>query len=66
MSPEREATRKGVSDAWDFWLSQHDISTPELIEAAVKEATSAWLTANTDRLITAVAEAIALQAGEDR
>ncbi|MFG2870999.1 hypothetical protein [Streptomyces sp. NPDC048338] len=55
-----------MCDAWDFWLSQHDISTPELIETAVKEATSAWLDANTDRLIAAVAEVVARQAGGNR
>lgn len=35
--------RGDVRDAWDFWLSQHDISVPEPIHDAVREAVTAWL-----------------------
>lgn len=40
---KESAARQGVSDAWDFWLSQHPISVPELIKDAVKEAVTEWL-----------------------
>jgi hypothetical protein len=48
VSKEHDATRKGVQDAWDFWLSQHDISTPETIELAVRDAFKQWLNAEFD------------------
>ena len=55
MSRE-DSTRKGVSDAWDFWLSQHDVSVPETIFAAVEKAVRGWLDDNTDALIAAIAD----------
>lgn len=54
-----DSVTKGVIDAWDFWLSQHDYTVPELIEDAVHGATRAWLNANTPALIAAIAEAVA-------
>jgi hypothetical protein len=38
-----EATRLGVRDAWDFWLDQHPISVPEIIQLAAREAVADWL-----------------------
>jgi hypothetical protein len=38
-----EAIAKGVRDAWDFYLSQHDISTPDLIEKGVRDAWDFYL-----------------------
>lgn len=62
---EQEAVAKGVADAWDFWLSQHDISTPELIEAAVEKSVSGWLAAHSDELIAAIAKAVAENTTEE-
>jgi len=39
-------TREGVEEAWVYWLSQHPISVPETIEAAVKTAVNQWLVVN--------------------
>ncbi len=47
-------TKKGVEAAWDFWLSQHDVSVPEIIKEAVKEAFGAWLNAHTDEILERV------------
>ncbi|MCX5607184.1 hypothetical protein OHB39_06250 [Streptomyces sp. NBC_00047] len=65
MSTPPEAITKGISDAWDFWLSQHDISTPELIQDAVEKSVSSWLTAHSDELIAAIATAVARNAKEE-
>lgn len=51
-----EAISLGVRDAWDFWLSQHDISVPECIEAAVREAVSDWLDSHTADLLDRMAQ----------
>lgn len=73
MTKDFDAIAKGVSDSWDFWLSQHDVSTPEcIIEATQKAfsqwlysygedvigaAVSRWLDSRADELIEAVADA---------
>ena len=36
--------RAGVRDSWDYWLSQHPVSVPVLIESAVRAAVFEWLT----------------------
>ncbi|MBB6343780.1 bifunctional pyridoxal-dependent enzyme with beta-cystathionase and maltose regulon repressor activities [Nonomuraea muscovyensis] len=59
MTARHDATAKGVRDAWDFWLSQHDVSVPETIEAAVQQSVTSWLNSNTDDLIAAIAAAVA-------
>jgi hypothetical protein len=50
----RDAISKGVEGSFDFWLSQHDVSTPEIIECAVKSAFTDWLDAHTDALVAAI------------
>jgi hypothetical protein len=57
-----KAVTQGVTDAWDFWLSQHDVSVPDRIEAAVGDAFKAWLDQHTAELIAAIAEAAAHEA----
>lgn len=57
--PSARATTEGVAEAWTYWLNQHPISVPELIERAVEKAVDVWMDANADKLITAIAEAIA-------
>jgi hypothetical protein len=38
-----QAVREGVRDAFGFWMSQHNISFPDLIERAIKEAMKEYL-----------------------
>lgn len=60
MTDNDEAVKAGVSDAWDYWLTQHDVSVPEIIHEAVKDAVTRWLDAHgEDVLKTALREAIA-------
>lgn len=42
-NPDHDSIKAGVTDAWDFWLSQHDVSVPATIQAAVKEVVADWL-----------------------
>jgi hypothetical protein len=48
-------TAEGVRDAWDFWLSQHDYSVADRIEAGARDAITAWLDANTQLVVDAIA-----------
>lgn len=59
MTIPPEAITKGVADSFDFWLSQHDISTPEVIQAGVERALGGWLASHSDELIAAIAKAVA-------
>jgi hypothetical protein len=56
---EYQATERGVRDAWDFWLSQHDVSVPATIEVVVKDAVDAWLDRYGEDLFTAAVEKVA-------
>lgn len=49
---------KAVSDSWDFWLSQHDVTVPRCIEDAVDRSVSSWLDENTDFIDSAVYDAM--------
>jgi hypothetical protein len=42
-SPDHDSVKAGVTDAWDFWLSQHDYSVPDTIKAAIKDVFADWL-----------------------
>lgn len=55
--PKKEdATAKGVADSWDFWLEQHPVSVPEIIEEAVEKAFTKWLDAHADEIVAAIAK----------
>lgn len=58
-----KAIREGVTESFDFWLSQHDVSTPECIIEGVEKAFRTWLENNEDRLIEAIAAACARKKG---
>jgi hypothetical protein len=59
MTEKHDAVKAGVADAWDFWLSQHDVSVPMTIENAVKAAITDWLDRNGEELFRkALREAI--------
>ena len=47
---------EAIENAWVFWLSQHDVSVPETIEAAVQKAFSRWLNENKGEIIAAIAK----------
>jgi hypothetical protein len=48
-------TGLGVRDAFDFWLSQHDISVPEMFQQSIKAAVEAWLDNHSNEIIEAIA-----------
>lgn len=50
-----EAIQKGVTEAFDFWLSQHDVTMPACIEYAVEKAMKAWLEEHTEEIIERIA-----------
>ena len=37
---------KAITDAFDFWLSQHDISFPEILGRAIEDSFRVWLMNN--------------------
>jgi hypothetical protein len=55
MTNESSAAR-GVREAWDYWLSDHPVSVPEIIEVAVRDAFAEWLNSHADEIIAAIAE----------
>lgn len=56
-----EDVRGGVADAVDFWLSQHDVSTPECIIEGVQKAAAAWMSEHADEIIESVAAKVAAE-----
>ncbi len=54
---EFEQSRLGVKDAFGFWLSQHDVSFPALVQASVKAAFSERLDENSEAIVEAIAKA---------
>lgn len=61
MSEKEKAITQGVSDAFDFFLSQRDMSTFSFIESATKKAVGEWLEEHSSELVAGVARAIAVQ-----
>jgi hypothetical protein len=57
-SDREDVTHEAIRDAWDFWLSQHDVSVPLIIEQAIKSAVMTWLEEHTDELLNRVATEI--------
>jgi hypothetical protein len=55
------AVQEGVREAWDFWLSQHPVSVPDIIQEAIKQAVTTWFDAHTDELLETLAATIAQQ-----
>ena len=47
--------KDGVADAFGFWLSQHDVTTPDCIESAIRESFTKWLNENADEIIERIA-----------
>ena len=54
-----KAIQDGVAEAFDYWLSQHDVSTPECIMIAIEKAFYDWLCRNSDDLIEKLAMKVA-------
>jgi len=57
MTKDTDA-KKGVESAWDFWLRQHDVSVPDIIETAIKETFDTWLAVHTDDIMDRVHAAV--------
>lgn len=55
MTAKEKAAVEGVERAWDFWLGQHPVSVPEIIEEAIKKAFAAWLDEHSDEIVAAIA-----------
>ena len=51
---QHDSVKAGVTESWDFWLSQHDVSVPETIQDAVKEAFTGWLDAHSEAITQSV------------
>ncbi|MEU9516612.1 hypothetical protein [Micromonospora sp. NPDC048169] len=47
--------RDGAAEAFAFWLSQHQVTVPQVIEDAAERAITSWLNAHTDELAEAIA-----------
>lgn len=56
-----QATTRGVTEAWDWWLHQHEVTAPGAVEKGVELAFGDWLTKNTDALIAAIARQVATE-----
>ncbi len=52
-SEGRAALAHGVSEALDFWLSQHEVTVSEVIGDAVRSAVEGWLEAHAEEVIAA-------------
>ncbi|MGP0063308.1 MAG: hypothetical protein ACLQGP_06850 [Isosphaeraceae bacterium] len=52
-----DSISRGVADAWDTYLNEHNVSVPQLIEGAIVKAVTKWLEAREDEIIEARAQA---------
>lgn len=70
MADKAADAADGVRDAWDYWLSQHPVSVPEIIEKAAEVSFGKWLSLNADELMDRIAREVAKRvpppAGEAR
>jgi hypothetical protein len=55
-----KSVREGVEEAFGFWLSQHDVSTPECVIEGVKQAAAEWMEKHTDELVVEIAGRVQL------
>ena len=53
---KQEAVMLGIRNAWDFSLSQHEISVPQAIEDSVKATFRQWLDDNRADVLAAIAK----------
>jgi hypothetical protein len=58
MATRENNTRLGVEDAWDFWLSQHEITVPDCIVEAITKAFSESLVENKEAVLAAIARGV--------
>jgi hypothetical protein len=57
MTVKEKAIVSGVSDAFDFWLSQHPITVQGLVEEAIKEALRERLENHSSEIISEIGQA---------
>ena len=48
---QMDRVQQGVTESFDFWLSQHDVSFPQLLEDAIEKAFQGWLDNNIDTIV---------------
>lgn len=60
-----DTVKEAITDAWCFWLSQHDITVPDCIELAARHAITDWLDRNPEVLADAIARRFADQPAPD-
>jgi hypothetical protein len=58
MNVNEDTLREGVAEASCYWLSQHDISFPDLCEDAITEAFNRWLDNNRELIISRFTEVL--------
>ncbi len=49
--------KEGVTEAFDFWLSQHPITMQDLVELSLTQAMKEWLDKNREEIIEKIASA---------
>jgi|KBSMisStaDraftv2_1062788.scaffolds.fasta_scaffold1279853_2 hypothetical protein len=54
--PNNAATKEGVAEAFDFWLSQHPLTIGDIIEEAISKSLTEWLNEHSDEVIEAIKE----------
>jgi hypothetical protein len=51
-----QATIKGVSQAWEYYIADHPVIIPDMIEAAITKTFSEWLEGHSEELIQKIAD----------
>jgi hypothetical protein len=59
MKVDPEEVRKGVDDAFNFWLIEHQVSFPELLERTIGDVFEAWLENHSAQIIAQITKAYA-------
>jgi bifunctional pyridoxal-dependent enzyme with beta-cystathionase and maltose regulon repressor activities len=50
---------EGIAEAMGFWLSQHDVTTPDCLIEGVRQAAERFFDLHSEEIIAALAEKIA-------
>jgi hypothetical protein len=58
VTMREESVTKGVGQAFDHWLWNHEITTRDAVAEAVGDAFTTWLGTHTDQIIGAIAKEI--------
>lgn len=58
MARKLDSVRDGVAEGFDFWLSQHPISVPEMFQEAIERAVGNWMDAHEDEVLEALGDVV--------